>query len=365
MTVPFADLRRQHDALRPALDAAMGRVLQRGWFILGDEVRSFELEFATWCEVGHAVGVASGTDAITLALMALDIGPGDEVITVPNVSAPTAAAIVAAGARPVFVDVDHETRNLNATALATAITQRTRAIIPVHLYGQPADMGAVLTVAESAALPVVEDAAQAHGARFQGKPVGTLAIAGCFSFYPTKNLGAAGDAGMITTNNQALAGRLRMIREYGQTERYHNVIHGRNSRLDELQAAILRVKLPLVHEWNARRRSIAARYTDGLRGTGLRLPGAPGDRDHVYHLYVVETEDRDGFRRRCQERGVQTAVHYPVPLHLQPCYRFLGYDEGSFPVAERLCRTVVSLPMFPELSDAEVERVIDAARSAA
>jgi dTDP-4-amino-4,6-dideoxygalactose transaminase len=364
-TVPFADLRRQHDALRPVLDPAIARVLDRGWFILGEEVRAFEEEFAAWCGARHAVGVASGTDAITVTLMALGIGAGDEVVTVPNVSAPTASAIVAAGARPVFVDVDPITRNLDAAGLLDVLTERTRAIVPVHLYGRPCDIDAVLAVAGPRGIAVIEDAAQAHGARFRARSVGTLASAACFSFYPTKNLGAAGDAGMVLTDDAGVAARARMIREYGQERRYHNRMHGRNSRLDELQAAILRVKLPHVHRWNARRREIAARYDDGLRDTALRLPERLDADGHVFHLYVVESEDRDGFRERCRERGVETAVHYPIPLHLQPCYRPLGYAEGAFPVAERLCRTVVSLPMFPELTDEEVDCVIRAGRDAA
>ena len=356
-TVPFNDLRRQAVGLPDAIDTAIRRVLDRGWFILGEELRCFEQEFAAYCGAAYAVGVASGTEALYIALKAIGVEPEDEVITVANTCVPTVAGIAMTGAKPVLVDVDHVSRTMSPDGLARAVTPRTKAIVPVHLYGQPADLPAILSVAGKYGIPVVEDAAQAHGARIGGRHAGTLGSAGCFSFYPTKNLGALGDAGMILTNVSDLADRARLLRNYGQRERNRSEGPGINSRLDELQAAVLREKLPHLDEWNARRREIAGRYSLLLREAQVGLPTPVAGTESAHHLFVIEVARRDLFREACRLRGVETAIHYPLPVHLQPAYAFLGYGRGDFPVSEALCQTVVSLPLFPELADEEIETV--------
>lgn len=360
--VPFGDLSRQYRKLRRPVDAAIRSVLSRGWFILGERVSAFERAFAAYCGARHAVGVASGTDAIELALRAAGVGPGDEVVTVPNTAVPTVCAIVNAGARPVFVDVRADTYVLDPDLLAAAVTSKTRAIVPVHLYGQPADMDAINRIAGRHGLRVIEDAAQAHGSRYRGRRVGALGNAGCFSFYPTKNLGAFGDGGMVVTNDAELARGVALLRNYGQTDRYRHAVNGVNSRLDELQAAVLLAKLPRLETWNRRRRRIAALYARGLRGTGVVVPAAAPHAEHVYHLFVVRTRHRDRVRDALAARGIGTQVHYPIPIHLQEAYRGLGLPAGSFPVAESLAAEILSLPMFPELSDDEVRRVCLAVR---
>lgn len=362
--IEFLSLRRQHEMLRSQLHEAINEVIDRGCFILGDEVRQLEEEFATYCGVRFGVGVASGTEAIAIALMALDISQGDEVVTVPNISAPTVCAILMAGATPVLVDVDPVSRNMDPARLPEAVTSRTKAIVPVHLYGLPADMVAISAEAAQRGIPVVEDAAQAHGATLDDSRVGSLGAMSCFSFYPTKNLGAIGDAGMIVTDNPDLAERARAMREYGQRKRYYNELDGINSRLDELQAAVLRTKHKYLDDWNARRREIAGYYRSELSDLDLRLPSEPEGATHVYHLFVVEVSDRGRFREQCSRRGVQTGIHYPRPIHLQPAFRRLGYGPGAFPHAEALCGRVVSLPLYPELTDAEVEAVGAAVRIA-
>jgi len=362
--VPFNDLRRQHRLLRKPIEAALQRVLERGWFILGDEGRCFEQEFAAYCGAAHAVGVASGTEALYVALAALGVGVNDEVITVPNTCVPTVAAIVMTGARPVLVDVDPVSRTMDASRLEEVLTPRTKAIVPVHLYGQPADVESILTVATPNGIPVVEDAAQAHGATIGRRRAGTLGVMGCFSFYPTKNLGAIGDGGMIVTNDPVLAERARLLRNYGQREQHRSEGPGINSRLDELQAAVLRVKLPYLEEWNERRRQIADRYREGLRDRPVGVPRRVAGTESVCHLFAVEVPDRAAFRELCAAQGVETAVHYPTPIHLQPAYGWLGYRSGDFPVAEHLCRAVVSLPLFPQLVDDEVDLVVRCARNA-
>jgi len=360
--VPFQDLPRQIAALRPALDAAMAGVLSHGQFILGPEVAAFEREWAGFCGAPHAVGVGSGTDALHLILRALDIGPGDEVITVANTFIATAEAISYAGARPVLVDCRPDDYLIDPAAVAAAITPRTRAIIPVHLYGQPADIPSLATLASRHGLALIEDAAQAHGATLSdGRPCGTLGVAAAFSFYPGKNLGAFGDAGAMTTADPALAQRLRLLRNWGSVVKYHHEVQGYNSRLDTIQAAILSVKLRHLAAWNDARRAAAAWYREELGDCpDLVLPTeAPWTERHVYHLFVVRltAHDRDAVARALAARGVQTVVHYPIPIHLQKAYADLGHRPGEFPCAEASARTILSLPMFPEITRAQVARV--------
>lgn len=361
--IPLFTLERQIAALRPEIDAAIARVLDSGWFILGEEVAAFEAEFAASCGAAHAVGVASGTDALHLALRAAGVEPGDEIITTANAGVPGVAAIELAGARPMFVDVDPTTHNMSPAQLEGAVTARTRAILVVHLYGQPSDMDPILAVARSHDLVVIEDAAQAHGAEYGRRAVGTLGRLGCFSFYPTKNLGAFGDGGAVVTDDADLADRLRRLRQYGWETQYHATLRGINSRLDEVQAAILRVKLPHLPGWVARRREIAARYTEALADSAVIPPAEAPGRRHAYHLFVVRSGQRDLLQAFLRERGIRTGIHYPLPVHLQPAYRHLSYEPGSLPVTERQAGEVLSLPMFPELTDAEVETVVETIRA--
>ena len=365
LEVPFVDLRREGDAIRAELDAAIARVLESGRFLLGEEGRAFEEEFAEAIGAEHAVGVASGTDAVELALRAVGIGPGDEVVTQANTCVPTVTGIVRTGGTPVLCDVDPTSAIMDVDSLADAIGERTRAVVPVHLYGQCADTEAIVELCEPRGIAVVEDCAQAHGASLRGLPAGTIGAAGAFSFYPTKNLGALGDGGAIVTGNPEIAERLRLLRHYGQVDRYHHESFGVNSRLDEIQAAILRVKLPHLGEWTERRRAIAARYSEALRGTAVRPLAALADRLHVFHLYVVRAPYRDRLQVELKARGVSTLIHYPIPIHGQP--PFAGLAEGEVPLeqAEGLCRTVVSLPLYPELTDDEVEAVAAATAEAA
>jgi dTDP-4-amino-4,6-dideoxygalactose transaminase len=362
--IPFGDLKRQYESIRGELDEAAQRVMAGGWYILGPETRAFEEEFAAFCGVGYAVGVASGTEALHLALAALGAGAGGEVITVANAGVPGAVAILQTGARPIFVDVDERSFNLDPAALEAAITPRTKAIMPVHLYGRMADMVPILAIAEQHGLPVIEDCAQAHGATYRGWAAGSMGACGCFSFYPTKNLGALGVGGLVVTDDAALAEKLRRLRQYGWERKYYSTEPGGiNSRLDELQAALLHVKLRRLPEWNARRRQLAEMYDDLLAGADLILPEASADGEHVYHLYVVRSERRDQLQAALRERGVGADVHYPLPAHLQPIYTHLA-PAGSLPATERLAREVLSLPMYPELTQADVEAVATAVRAA-
>lgn len=358
----FGDLKRQHDSLATELTGAMERVRASGWFILGAEVAAFEREWAAYCGARHAVGVASGTDAIQIALEALGVGPGDEVITTPHTAVPTVHAISFTGARPVFVDVEWASMNLDPAGLETAITPRTRAILPVHLYGQPADMTRIGEIAARHRIPVVEDAAQGHGARWQGRPAGTLGRLTAFSFYPTKNLGAMGDAGAVVTDDDELVEWVRVRRNLGQRERarYLHTVVARNSRLDELQAAILRAKLPHLDGWIERRRAVAAAYTAGIDNPHVETPREVPGAHHTYHLYAVRSPHRDALQAHLKAHGIATIVHYPIPVHLQDAYRDLGLGPGSFPNAERCAREVLSLPLYPELRDDEIARVIEA-----
>ena len=345
----------QHD--RKEIDAAFRRVMDSGRYILGPEMEQFESEFANYLGVRFAVGVASGTEALWLALRAADIGEGDKVLAPSLTASATIAAIVETGARPVFVDLDPRRLTIDPSLIASQIDSRTRAIMPVHLYGNPADMTAIMALAQEQNLIVIEDCAQAHGARHAGKRVGTFGRAAAWSFYPTKNLGAFGDGGMVTTDDPQIADRLRSLREYGWRERYHSSEHGWNSRLDELQAALLRVRLKHLDEDNARRREIARRYRAALPAE-VRGPACAEDDEGVEHLFVIRHPRRDALREKLRELGVGAAVHYPHPCHLQDAYRGYGDGLGSLPITEQACREVLSLPMYSELSEAEVEQVI-------
>jgi dTDP-4-amino-4,6-dideoxygalactose transaminase len=357
-TVPFNALKPGEDAA--AIRAAIDRVIASGWFVLGPEVEAFEREFAEASGVPHAIGVGTGTDAITLILRGLDIGPGDEVITAPLSAAYSALAVMMAGARPVFTDVDPERLTLDPRHVEAAITPRTKAVLPVHLYGQAADLGPLEAIAAKHGLALVEDAAQAQLATADGRPVGTIGIAAATSFYPTKNLGALGDGGAVLTRDAQLAARIKRLRNGGQTTRYHHEEPGANSRLDEMQAAILRARLPFLAGWTTRRRAIARQYREGLAGAVLRVP-REFDRGHVYHLFPVLTDSRDAFQHHMRERGVETLIHYPVPIPRQPALR--AASPAMCPVADGVCAQIVSLPMYPGLSDTAVAPVVAAAAS--
>jgi dTDP-4-amino-4,6-dideoxygalactose transaminase len=358
--IPLVDLRRQYEAHRKEIDRAIAGVVETGAFINGPDVRAFEEEFADYCGVRHCVGVSSGLEALRLILAALGIGPGDEVVLPANTFIATAFAVTGVGARPVLADCDPVTANLDPAAVARVVTPRTKAIMPVHLYGQPADWAALEAIAAPRGIALVEDAAQAHGARHRGRRCGSLGRAAGFSFYPGKNLGAFGDAGAVTTGDDALAEYVRAARDYGQRRKYEHAVKGGNWRLDTLQAAVLRIKLRHLDAWNAARRAAAAAYSARLAGLPLRLPEVAAGVEPVWHLYVVECERRDELVRRLNDRGIGAGVHYPVPVHLQDAYADLGYARGAFPNAERQARRVLSLPMFPEITDAEITTVCDA-----
>lgn len=359
LKIPFNNLKPQYALLKGEIDAAVARVLESGWFILGPEVRAFEEEFAAWLGVAHTVGVASGTDAIHLALRACGVGPGDEVITVAHTAVATVAAVEMAGATPVLVDVDAETYTMDPAACEAAVSPRTKAILPVHLYGHPADMAALGEVARRHKLHLVEDCAQAHGARLNGQMAGTLGDIACFSFYPTKNLGAFGDGGAVVTNDGALAERLRLLRNYGQTSRYRHESRGFNSRLDEMQAAILRVRLAHLDEFNAMRRRLALIYAAHLDPRRVTPPIERPEAYHVYHLYVIRapTERRGALCRHLEGGGIGTLIHYPTPVHRQPAYADLGYPPGRLPITERIAEEIVSLPLYIGLSEEAVRTV--------
>jgi len=359
MKVAFLDLRRQHQELRPEVEQAVADVVEAGRFIGGRHVEEFERAFAAFCGSRDAVGVASGTAAIDLALRALGIGTGDEVITAANTCVPTVAGIEAAGARPVLVDVDETTLTLDPHELADATTPRTKAIVVVHLYGQCADMDAIGSHACEHGLALVEDAAQAHGARFHDRSAGTLGAVAAFSFYPTKNLGAAGDAGAVVTNEDDVADAVRELRSFGERRGGPAVRRGSNSRLDALQAAILAVKLRRLEGWNRRRRALAALYLQGLKGAELQLPEEAAGRSHVYHLFVVRSPSRDVLANKLASRGIQTLVHYPRAVHEHPAYRDLA-RPGRLGRSERLSREVLSLPLYPQLRDDEIHAIVDA-----
>jgi dTDP-4-amino-4,6-dideoxygalactose transaminase len=357
--VPFVDLAAQHAAIHDEIAAAMERVLREADFVLGHEVECFEEEFARYCGCEYGVGVDSGTSALELALRAYGVGAGDEVIVPANTFIATALASSSTAATPVLVDIDPATHTLDVTLLEEAITNRTRAIIPVHLYGQPADMDPILDVALRRRLVVIEDACQAHGARYKGKPVGSLGHAAAFSFFPSKNLGACGDGGMVVTNDTEAAKSLRMLRNYGQEEKHRHVIRGYNRRLDNLQAALLRIKLKYLDTWNNARCHRADIYSR-LLSHAVLTPVPASYAAPVWHLYVIQVSDRDGLRAHLDERGIATGIHYPIPIHLQTAYRDLGYRRGDFPVTERAANSILSLPMYAELPPTAIEEVASA-----
>ena len=358
MKVPFLDLKAQYLELQGELDAAYRRVMDSGWYLLGAELEAFESEFARYCEVRHCIGVGNGLDSLHLILRACGIGAGDEVIVPSNTYIATWLAVTYAGATPVPVEPDPGTCNIDPSRIEGAVTRRTKAILPVHLYGQPADMDPINEIASRHGLRVFEDAAQAHGARYRGRRTGGLGDAAGFSFYPGKNLGAFGDGGAITTNDDELAQRVRMLRNYGSRVKYHHELQGFNSRLDELQAALLRVKLARLDEWNGRRKTVAASYLELLQGNkNLVLPRVPDGIEPVWHLFVIRNAQRDALQKRLADNGVGTLIHYPIPPHLQGAYRDLNLHQGEFPIAEALHREVLSLPIGPHLDPAAVALV--------
>ena len=363
--IPFADLQSQYRSIKGEIDAAVGRVLDSAQFILGEEVAAFERDFAQYCQASETVAMNSGTSALHLALLAAGIGPGDEVITVPFTFVATVSAIGYTGARAVFVDIEPEYFTIDPAKIEAAITPRTRAIMPVHLYGQPADMDPILEIASRHRLAVIEDAAQAHGAEYHGRRCGSLAEIAGFSFYPGKNLGAYGEGGGVTTTRADAAKTCRTLRDWGQEKRYEHRVKGFNYRMDGIQGAILRVKLRHLEAWTEKRQQVAAWYAETLDPESVRLPKArPGCR-HVYHVFAVRTDDRDKLRDVLGAQGIQTGIHYPIPVHLQPAHADLGYHAGDFPNAEAAAREVLSLPLFPEMTRDQVETVAAAISAAA
>jgi dTDP-4-amino-4,6-dideoxygalactose transaminase len=358
--IPFLDLQAQYRAIGPELEAAAVGVMRRGEYILGSSVAAFEKNFAAYCGAQDAVALNTGTSALHLALLALGIGAGDEVITIPMTFVATVAAIRYVNATPVLVDVDPDTWTMDPTAIENAITPRTKAIMPVHLHGRLADMPAILAIADRHGIPVIEDAAQAHGAELAGRKAGTFGAIGCFSFYPGKNLGACGEGGGIVTNQPALAQAVRKLRDWGQAKKYEHDLHGFNYRMDGIQGAVLDVKLRYLAEWTDKRRKAARRYDARLAGTTFATPKPPVDREHVYHVYAIRTAARDLFQQLLKQAGIMTNIHYPRPVHLQRAYADLGYRAGDFPVTERLADETLSLPMFPELTDEQIDRVCEA-----
>lgn len=362
MNIPFLDLKAPYVELKSEIDQAVARVMNSGWFIGGAEVEQFELEFANYCDAAHAIGVANGLDALHLALLAMGVGPGDEVIVPSNTYIATWLAVSQCGATPVPVEPDPQTFNINPLGIETAITARTKVILPVHLYGQPADLDPIIAIARRHNLRVLEDGAQAHGARYKEKRIGGHGDAVAWSFYPGKNLGAMGDGGAVTTNDPELADRIQLLRNYGSRVKYVNEVKGYNSRLDPLQAAILRVKLAHLDNCNERRAAIAMQYQQGLAHCGLTLPVAPNWAANVWHLYVVRHSHRDLLQAMLNKVGIGTLIHYPIPPHLQGAYRDLGFSEGAFPIAEQIHNEVLSLPMFPSMSTKQIIAVINACK---
>lgn len=356
--IPLVDLKANYFSLKEEIDAAIAEVLENSRFILGPAVVGFEKDFAAFCNTEYALGVSSGTSALHLALLALGIGPGDEVITTPFTFVATVAAIHYTGAKPVFVDIDPESFNIDPAKIEAAITPRTKAIIPVHLYGQPAEMDEICDIAKRHGLKVVEDACQAHGASYKGKPTGSIGDIGCFSFYPGKNLGAFGEGGGVTTNNEAYADKIRMLRDWGAKKKYQHELAGYNYRMEGVQGAVLGVKLKHLARWNELRARHAASYTKLLAGQ-WRTPAVLPDRTHVFHVYALRVEKRDDLHRELNVRGVQAGIHYPQPVHLLQAYEFLGYKEGDFPHAEQAANEVLSLPIFPELTESDIDSVCE------
>jgi len=360
--VPFVDLKAQYRSIKTEVDAAIASVLESGQFVLGDEVTAFEEEFATYCNVRFGIALNSGTSALHLALLAAGIGPGDEVITVPFTFVATIAAIRYTGARPVFVDINPASYTMNVDRIEDVITKQTKAILPVHLYGQPADLDPILAIAERHGLVVIEDAAQAHGAEYNGRRVGGIGDLGCFSFYPGKNLGAYGEGGMVTTNNRDYANIIRMLRDWGQERKYEHLLRGYNYRMDGLQGAVLRVKLRHLEAWTEARRQNAARYNQLLADNGIQIPHQMVYARHVYHIYAIRTSEREALQQSLSTQGIQTGIHYPVPVHLQPAYGDLGYGLEQFPETELAAKQVLSLPMYAEMSHDSISMVASRTR---
>jgi dTDP-4-amino-4,6-dideoxygalactose transaminase len=363
--IPFVDLKAQYGSIKKEVDAAIHRVLESCQFTLGSEVAAFEEEFATYCKAKYAVGVNSGTSALHLALLAADIGPGDEVITVPFTFVATASAIHYTGARPVFVDIDPRSFTIDPAKIESSITPRSKAILPVHLYGQPADMDPILAIAEKRGLLVIEDACQAHGAEYKGRRAGNLGDMGCFSFYPGKNLGAYGEGGMVVTDHPEYARTIRMLRDWGAEKKYQHVLKGYNYRLEAIQGAVLRVKLRHLEAWTEARRAAAARYDELLAASGVPTPEAMPYARHVYHIYAIRTKNRQTWQDELSKQGIQTGIHYPSPVHVLPAFADLGYRAGDFPHSEHAANEVLSLPIYPELTEAPCEIVARAVRSLA
>jgi dTDP-4-amino-4,6-dideoxygalactose transaminase len=362
--VPYLDLKAQYASIKTEIDAAIARVLDSCQFVLGSEVAGFEQEFSTYCGTSECIAVNSGTSALHLALIAAGVGPGDEVITVPFTFVASVAAVLYAGARPVLVDIDPRSFTLDPAAIEAAITPRTKAILPVHLYGQPADMDPIMEVARRHGLIVIEDAAQAHGAKYKGRPVGSIGDMACFSFYPGKNLGAYGEGGAVTTSNAEFARTIRMLRDWGQDRKYHHVLRGFNYRMEGFQGAILRVKLRHLGQWTEARRALVHQYDVLLADCEVETPTEMPWARHVYHVYTLRSDDRDALQAALTTEGIQTGVHYSVPVHLQPAYADLGYGAGAFPQAEAAAKQVLSLPLYPELSTESVTEVATVVRKA-
>lgn len=361
--IPFFSLGEQHKALHGQISNRFDDIFKKGHFILGNEVRLFEDEFASYCGAKYAVGTGSGTEALHLSLLASGVGKGDEVVTVPNTYIATALAISYAGAKPLFVDTMADTHTIDCDALETLVRKRKRppkAVIPVHLYGCPADMQRILKIAGEYNMKVIEDACQAHGAMYHHRKVGTFGDTGCFSFYPTKNLGALGDGGIVVTTSRMIHDKLLLLRNYGQKKRYFHQVRGFNSRLDELQAGVLRIKLPNLNKWNDLRRERAHLYSRLLKNTPLMLPRETEKIGHVYHLYVIRSKYRNRLQKFLADRGIETLIHYPVPIHLQKAYKDLGYVKGSFPVAEKAATEILSLPLYAEITSKQIEKVCEA-----
>lgn len=357
MPIPLLDLQAQYSLIKDEIESAVLDVLRSGRYILGPKVKEFEAAVADYCGVKHAVSVANGTDALVLSLDAIGIGPGDEVITSPFTFFATAESISRLGARPVFVDIDSQTYNLDAGQIEAKITVRTKAIMPVHIFGQPADMDTINDIAQRHNIKVIEDACQAIGAEYRGRKVGSLGLVACFSFFPSKNLGAAGDGGVVVTNDKELADKIRLLRQHGSNKKYHHSLIGYNSRLDELQAAILLVKLKHVDSWNNARRQKARYYDELFTGTKITTPNSPEHVKHVYHLYIVRVPNREKVETVLRENGIGHGVYYPVPLHLQEAYRDLGYVEGDLPVSEAASKQTIAIPLYPELEVKDMEKI--------
>jgi dTDP-4-amino-4,6-dideoxygalactose transaminase len=355
--IPYLDLPAQLRTIRREIDQAIARTLDQCSFCLGPDVQQFERDFARFCSAQHCVAFNSGTSALHVAMRLLNLGPGDEVITTPFTFVATSWAISYVGAKPVYVDIDEATFNLNPELVARAITPRTKALMPVHLYGHPADLDPLLAICREHHLPLVEDAAQAHGAKYRGRVVGTFGCMSCFSFYPGKNLGAYGEGGALVTNDEAFAARARALREHGSTRRYYHDEVGYNYRMEGIQGAVLGVKLKHLDAWTSARRRVAGRYHEHLAGIPLRLPAEADYASSAYHLYVVRHPRRDDLKRNLEQNHIGCALHYPLPLHLQKCYADLGYEPGDFPVAERTARECLSLPIYPELTESQIERI--------